>query len=489
MCIVWTEAVQSQPNPPDGVSSLARWLAASESHGYGIRLGFGAAGPTYAPPQHGALVLGPPRCGKTAAIVVPNILGACGPVAAVSTKPDLLRVTSGPRSMVGDCLLFDPSGTVTAPPGVERVAWSPLHAAQSWHGALSVSEAMVRAARPGGDRGDAVHWNERATALLSVAFHAGALGNLPFARVMEAIDRRQPDDFQVHLAAADSERALQLLAGLTATDAREQSGIWSTASSVLSGYRTDAAIESTIGTPLGAARFATETSTLYICAGSDEQRHTAPLVAGVLRDLRVAAYRHTATINDTGHYDGPPMLFALDEVANIAPLHDLPTIVAEGGSQGVVTLACLQDLSQARARWGREADGFLSLFQAKVVFPGVADIATLETISKLAGDMDVPHSSRTRSPPWATLMGQRPHISRTDSTRRERRLPVDVAAQGQPDIVLHLDGVRPQWLHAAPWFDYPGLRAIVEPHLGRETPSGQRAARATPDRSSVGRFR
>jgi type IV secretory pathway TraG/TraD family ATPase VirD4 len=391
--------------------------------------------------------------------------------------------------MVGDCLLFDPSGTVPAPPGVERVAWSPLHAAQTWSGALSVAEAMVRAARPGGEHGEAVHWNERATALLSVAFHAGALGGMTFARVMEAIDRRKPDDFQVHLATADAERALQLLAGLTATDAREQSGIWSTASSALAGYRTDAAIESTIGTPLDASRFATELSTLYICAGSDEQRHTAPLVAGVLRDLRVAAYRHTATLSSTGSYPGPPMLFALDEVANIAPLHDLPTIVAEGGSQGVVTLACLQDLSQARARWGREADGFLSLFQAKVVFPDIADVATLETISKLAGEIDVPHSSRTKTPTLATLLGQRPHLSRTDSTRRERRLPVDVIARGQPGVVLHLDGVRPQWLHAAKWFDYRELRAIVEPHLGREIPGAQRAARATPDHSSFGRSR
>jgi type IV secretory pathway TraG/TraD family ATPase VirD4 len=450
--------------------ALAGWLASSEEHGYGICLGLGAAGAVYAPPEHGALALGPPRCGKTASVVVPNVLGACGPVAAVSTKADLLHLTSGARSMLGDCLLFDPSGTVPVPPGVERVAWSPLQAARTWSGALSVAEAMVSAARPRGGYGDDEHWRERATALLSVAFHAGALGNLPFAGVMEAIDRRQPNRFQAPLAAGDAERALQLLAGITGTDSREQSGIWSTASSALAGYRTDAAISSTVGAPLEASRFAASPSTLYICAGSDEQRSTAPLVAGVLRDLRVAAYQRTATLSATGHPAGPPMLFALDEVANIAPLHDLPTIVAEGGSQGVVTLACLQDLSQAGARWGREADGFLSLFQAKVVFPGIGDITTLETISKLAGEIDVAHSSRTKSPWWAPLLGQRPHSSRTDSTRRERRLPVDVVAQGHPRVVLHLDGVRPQWLHAAAWFAYPDLRAIVQSHAGRAIP-------------------
>jgi type IV secretory pathway TraG/TraD family ATPase VirD4 len=481
--------MQAPQGARDDVSALARWLTLSESHGYGIFLGLGAAGrPAFAPAQHGTLVLGPPRCGKTAAIVVPNILGGCGPVVAVSTKPDLLRLTSAARSMMGDCLLFDPSGSVDVPRGVERVAWSPLHAAQSWSGALSVAEAMVRASRPGGEHGDAVHWNERATALLSIAFHAGALGELPFGRVMEAVDRRQAGEFKVRLATADAERSLQLLDGIMATEAREQSGIWSTASSVLAAYRTEAAIGSTVGTPLDASRFASETSTLYVCAGSDEQRQAAPLVAGILRDLRVAAYQRTASLGATGSYEGPPMLFALDEVANIAPLHDLPTIVAEGGSQGVVTLACLQDLSQAKARWGREADGFLSLFQAKVVFPGIGDITTLETISKLAGEIDVPHTSRTKSPPWSALVGQRMQMSRTESTRRQRRLPVDMIAQGHPGVVLHLDGVRPQWLNATAWFAYSDLQAIVQPHAGRAVPDAP-SRRTAPAHSSVGRVR
>ena len=60
------------------------------------------------------------------------------------------------------------------------------------------------------------------------------------------------------------------------------------------------------------------------------------------------------------------MLLALDEVANIAPLPDLPAMVSEGGGQGVITLACFQDLSQARQRWPGRADGFPSLFGTTV---------------------------------------------------------------------------------------------------------------------------
>ena len=76
-------------------------------------------------------------------------------------------------------------------------------------------------------------------------------------------------------------------------------------------------------------------------------------------------------------------------MANIAPLPQLPSLVAEGGSQGLETVACLQDLSQARARWGAAADGFLTLFGWKMLLPGIADMRTLQLVSALAGDVDV----------------------------------------------------------------------------------------------------
>jgi len=497
----------SPPGPHDVAqerSDGGRWLDCVARHGYGLYLANGPEGPVFARPQHGALVLGPPRCGKTSAVVIPNVLGSCGPVVAVSTKPDILHITAAARLQVGPCYLFDPSGAVRAPPGVERVAWSPLHASRRWDGAIAVAEAMVRSARPGGDRGDSAHWVERAGALLSVAFHAGAVGGMSFADVMEAIDRRQAADFADPLARAESGRAEarpeaaradparanagragQLLAGIRATDAREQSGIWSTASSVLSAYRTQAALDSTVGPALEADRLIGEGATLYVCSASDEQRLTAPVVAGVLRDLRTAAYRRHASL-DRPAAAGPPLVFALDEVANIAPLHDLPTLVAEGGSQGVVTLACLQDLSQAEGRWGRAAGGFLTLFQAKLVFPGIADTRTLEAISLLAGEVEVPHVSSTRSPAFARLWRQSPMRTTTVTTQRQRRFPVDVVAQLAPGVGLHLDGTRPQPVRITPWFDNEELQAIVRTGLARQ-PVDLSRRRREPDRDAPGR--
>ena len=94
--------------------------------------------------------------------------------------------------------------------------------------------------------------------------------------------------------------------------------------------------------------------------------------------------------------------------------------------------ACLQDLSQARLRWGAAADGFLTLFTHKIVLPGVADLSTRRQISALAGDIDIPYKSVSRP--------RKLFAPATVTTHLERRprLPIDAIARGVPGQALHL---------------------------------------------------
>ncbi|MGO9557724.1 MAG: type IV secretory system conjugative DNA transfer family protein [Acidimicrobiales bacterium] len=453
-----------------------RWE--SSRYGHGVRLGVGhQPGPAFAAPEHGVLVIGPPRCGKTSSVMVPNLLSACGPVVATSTKPDLLHTTSRARSRVGDCLLFDPSGLTEPPPGVRTVAWSPLHTASNWDDALLMARTMVLAARPGSGRGEAQHWTERAAALLGPAFHAAALHGMEMATLIAMIDRHEGPNLRGILSSKDTNLPLSTLEGVLHADVREQSGIWSTASSVLAAYRSETALGSSSGEPLDFAKFVRSESTLYVCAGSDDQNHAAPIVVGLLSDIRRAAYAASAA-GELGYAASrPPLLFLLDEVANIAPLPDLPNVVSEGGSQGVVTVACLQDLSQARERWGQMGEGLLTLFNTKLVFPGIGDTRTLEAISLLAGDHEVRTvsvSDGSRLAGLPGLLGRHAASRTTISTRSERRLPVDVIARGAPGHALYLNGTVPAVVEARGWFDIELLRSAVE---------GVRPERAPPARS------
>jgi type IV secretory pathway TraG/TraD family ATPase VirD4 len=398
---------------------------------HSIYVGNGAHGWMWAGAQRSTLVLGPPRSGKTSSLVIPNILLSEGAVVSTSTKPDVMRATAPSRGRDGWAFLYDPSGEVDCPNGVERVGWSPLTTASRWDAAVVTADAMVGASRLSGQRGGEHHWTERAGALLSTLLHAAATEGRSMPEVLHWIDRHDGVPALEILASRSGEGgpATDLLAGILATDAREQSGIWSTASGVLAAYRTESALASTAAPPLDLDAFCDGPNTLYVCAAGRRQRQFAPLVVATVGDVRDAAYSRSRQ-----EQAGPPTLLALDEVANIAPIPDLPAMVSEGAGQGLLVLACLQDLSQARVRWGTAADGFLSLFGTTVVLGGIADTRTLRDVSALAGDCEVEAQTLSRSVGrWGRI---RPSTSVGWS--RQARLPVDAIARGAPGRALVL---------------------------------------------------
>ena len=132
--------------------------------------------------------------------------------------------------------------------------------------------------------------------------------------------------------------------------------------------------------------FVASHDTVYIAAAAHEQRLLAPLVVGLLTEIRQATYRRAFQTKPVS----PPVMLMLDECANVAPIPDLPAMLSEAGGQGLQVVCVLQDLSQARRRWPREADGLLSMFGARVILSGIADVATLQQLSLLAGDWDRP---------------------------------------------------------------------------------------------------
>lgn len=344
----------------------------------GVYLGRGARGDAMSGHQRSVLVLGPTRSGKTSSIIMPNLLMTSDSCVVTSTKDDVINAMARVRHD-GATLLFDPSGTIATPPGVQRVGYSPLRQSTTWDGAVLAARSLLDVARRGrGERGDD-HWSERAGALVAPLLHASALRDESLGQLAARVDERRCDDLARELRERHGEHhpAVSLLAGVLATEERERSSIWSTAAGLFAGVRTEAARAAAREAPLDVDAFLRGPHQLHIVAPSRHQSVSIPLVVGLVEEIVHATYDR--------HHDGARLLLALDELANVAPLPRLAGVVSEGGGQGVLTLACLQDLSQARARWGPSADGFLSLFPSTLVLPGIADRATLETLRQLAG--------------------------------------------------------------------------------------------------------
>jgi type IV secretory pathway TraG/TraD family ATPase VirD4 len=337
---------------------------------------------------------------------------------------------------------FDPTGKAWAGVG-ERLRWSPVFGSRVWDQALLMSRAMVSATRVGTGTTDHTHWARRAQALLAPLLHAAALGGREIDAVLGWVLRHELEEPALLLERNEgSELAVGMLTGLQNTEGRERSSIFSAAADALDAYTSKEALEVARDQNFHPNRFVASADTIYIHAPGEDQTAAAPLVCGLLSDIRRATYQASRDGQLTAR-----VLFALDEVANIAPLDELPQIASEGGGQGLALLAALQDLSQARQRWGKAADGFLTLFGAKVILPGVADRDTLEAVSTALGEYDRQLVSTTRN---RALSANVPRRSQTVSTQRQRVLSPGEIANVPAGQALHLDGVQWELLTLTP---------------------------------------
>jgi type IV secretory pathway TraG/TraD family ATPase VirD4 len=459
--------------PAAGTLARARRVSpAARAREASIRLGGGAylgldeyGGWVTADPESAVMILGPPRSGKTSAIMIPALMACCGAAISTSTKPDVMRATLPARSEIGQAWLFDPASTETdtgLPDAVRRLCWSPVAAAASWDEALVMARAMTQATNPGAGTMNESHWSERAAALLAPLLYAAHHTNQPIAEVLRWTLRGDLVPVQAILTDLEAPIAADVLAGIERTDQRERSSIFSATAGVLAAYNSDAVRAAAADPNFDPDQFATSTDTIYITAPEHKQALCAPLIVGLLEQIRHAAYERVR--NDTPA--GPPMLWALDEIANTAPIHDLPALISQAGSQHLQVMIGLQDLSQARTRWGEhQAEALLSLFQTKLILTGIADPRTLEAISLALGEYDRDTISQTlgQSEPQEWLA----HPTHTDSvshhTQRQRVLPPGEIARLPDQHALLLQGNDWNTIQLTPWHETQPWRTIAAP--------------------------
>src|SRR5699024_1128165 len=85
----------------------------------------------------------------------------------------------------------------------------------------------------------------------------------------------------------------------------------------------------------------------------------------------------------------PPLLLALDEIGNLAPLPSLPTLMAEGGGTGITTMPVLQSLAQAREKWSEnQASAIWDASIVKFILGGASNSTALQDLSPLIGERD-----------------------------------------------------------------------------------------------------
>jgi type IV secretion system protein VirD4 len=426
-------------------------------------------------------VIGPSRSGKTVNVIA-GLLDWDGPAVVVSVKRDLIDATRERRDQLGETRVFDPSG-VAGLPANALARWTPLRSAGTPRGAQKAATALAASIPRSGVDGGADYWVKQAEILLTGLLGAAALD--PSRTMLDVahwvftkdIPNKGEENEITELLAdvkqsgtpAECQAAGAAMIQLDAVwnlDERVRSSVYATVQTVVQAWL-DPAVHHSATIPRGQHCVDLEwltnqkdgANTLYLVAPLDDQKRLAPVLGGLLGDLKDQAYQ--ADIAGTGL--GRPLLMVVDEAGNM-PLAWLPEVAATCAGIGILLVTIWQSKAQLDAAYGRLSDSVLTNHLTKIVFSGASDAATLDYVSRLLGDEDVSH----RSVSYDVGGGSRRSIS--ESTHREALTPFHLLRQVRPGEAVLIHGtLPPAHLKARRWWEEPSPKRAVEAPSNRST--------------------
>ncbi|MFJ9930839.1 type IV secretory system conjugative DNA transfer family protein [Streptomyces misionensis] len=308
------------------------------------------------------ILVAPAQTRRTAAVQA--VWDADGPLLVVTSNPGLWSETKDARAKLGPALLYDPTHRCDTP---ARLHWSPTAGCEDKQTALHRATALLAPVQPTARIDQAVA--DTATTLLRSCLHAAALENRTIRHVHRWAQGTQVQDavriLRTHPKAAAG-AAGELEAALTAHPERRDIAqeLTGRALAALSTVNIREACTPNRSDALALDSFVHEGGTLYVVGESIEDPRSTPGAMPLLTALVssvVERGRRMAERSSSGRLD-PPLTLVLDDIAAVAPLPELPDLLASGAEQGLATLALLRSREQARARWPhRELPGLPGL--------------------------------------------------------------------------------------------------------------------------------
>lgn len=316
----------------------------------GSRAGGWAGGWETGRPE-GTVRYGAPEARESTALQA--VRDAEGAALVVTSNPALWQSTKDARGKLGPVLLYDPAHVCDTP---ARLHWSPTAGCEDRQTATSRAAALLAPVRPTAKLDEALA--AAAELLLRSYLHAAAIDGRAVRHVHRWSQGLQVQDairvLRTHPKAAPGS-AGELEGALTGhPDRRDMAQQLTTrALAALSTVNIREACTPNRTDALTLDSFIHEQGTLYVVGESIEDPRTSPGAMPLLTALVssvVERGRRMAERSSSGRLD-PPVTLVLDDVAAVAPLPQLPELLATGAERGMPTLALLRSREQARSRW------------------------------------------------------------------------------------------------------------------------------------------
>lgn len=435
-------------------------------------------------------LIGPTRSGKTV-LASAGIIGWDGPVVALSVKRDLYDTTAAARASRGELAVFDPGGVT----GFATARWTPLREVTTTSGAKRAGRALAQAIpRNGVTGGD--YWKSHGETLTSAYMCLAGLSKLldpptgkrsepltvgrlaswaylhvgirdPLANdlVRRGLADEQP--LEVRLLARD---ALTKLMAFEGEDPKIRASIYATARLAFEAWTEPAVAHSASLDPRDfywsdelhehRPRYVDlewlmdgesgRANTLYLAAPSTEFDRLAPVLGGLLGDVREQIHAWDIA----GRRLPKPLLIVIDEAGQLE-LQWLPEEVSTIAGLGGLFVTGWQSKAQINHRYGTLADAVLGGHRSKVIFNGTDDPSTLDYVSRVAGTEHVAQRG------WsADTGGGRKTVS--EHPQREDLLPAHVIRQMRRQEAVLIHGTLPPiHLRLVRWWEDQALSRLV----------------------------
>lgn len=448
----WVDSLASSMSNKDDLAEMTEEAVRadterleSEAAGEGVRLGIAAQSKEWllATYEWSQLWIMGTRAGKTRSVAVPHLVEHKGAAVATSNKPDIVYLSRGPRSELGRVWIQDPQDIYG-----EGATWwwNPLSFVTSIDRAEELASIWL-ASRTSGEvpQGEDAYFGPMGRELLTDLLFAAALGGAPVTRVKEWLEfpdgRPGMPDPQEILRKHGYDGVADSIESKIGAASDERSGIFGTARSGTGFLRNPAYLpwitrmgEDDDRPEFRPNEFVTTTQTLYLLSkggkASGARAITGSLTAAVYGSAEVHAERNGGRVPT-------PILFVLDEAANVCRWPELPSLYSHAGGKGLILITILQSKEQGEGAWGKSGFGMMwSAANIAVAGRGINDDEHLSELSALIGDRQIRDKSLST--------GTRGHRSTSVQNRDERILTVaDLRALPRGRAVLFAAGARP----------------------------------------------
>lgn len=437
----------------------------------GYFLGTAKGQPVWASVERSILVIGPPGSGKGLHIAINAILDAPGAVITTSTKPDNLKATLSERARRGPVGVFDPQGML-GQDFEHLVAWDAVAGCEDPMRAATRADAL--ASNTGiGDGSENRIWRGHAKTVIETVLHAAALQGMTIETAYRWMQSEHALEVPIEILQDHPDACPTWDARLRGIaknpDPRFVGSVMSVVAAAIAPLALPTVRAALTPSPgrsaLTAERLIAETGTLYALATDRGAAAASGLVSALIEDIAYVA-RIEAARSPGGRVD-PPVLFLLDECANVAPIPSLPALLADGRGQNLTVIPIFQALAQVRSRYGDEdASTVFSASQIKLILGGTDDADDCRDLSELIGERDDWFTTTSRS---AHAFAIDSNASTSTSLRKVPILPPDaIRAIPFGSAVMLLSQADPLPLRMRRWTDRTDGRRIAHQQAALE---------------------